>query len=647
MSNTTSVVMGVAAAAALATAGVVATAVGGDDASVVRHDLPDRLGPGDAARFTVVMKNEGATTWDGGYRLGVVDDLAGDGARFIETTGAEPNRVHLPAGTLIAPGAEHAFSFAVKAPAAERAYAVKFRMVHEGVAWFGAIAEKSVTVAAATDAATLVRFDAPDRIAPGDRARFKAVLRNTGTSTWDSAMRLGVVDDGAGAGARFLEGTGGDAIRVNLPTGVRVAPGQEQEVSFDVVAPQAERTYTVRFRMVHEGVRWFGDTAQKSIAVAKGTPPPPPAPVAEDAALVALEIPDKLPPGVRTRLKVTLKNTGNSTWAAGPYRLGVVGDGAGDACRFIEPTGAEPNRIHLPPGTAIAPGQEHAFSFDVVSPSVTRVYDLQFQMIHEGVVWFGAVARRLTEVAAGAPPPPGAPARRGRVRAVGRCLVDDDGPFNALGASVFWAAWAYKNDRPKLERALSFLSRNGYDYIRAFGQVGDPKNPGFWKDRLIEASDPTLPATLAAVTDLAYDSYGLRVEWTIFASADVIPTRALRQAFVDRFIELSKGREHKIIHFELANEYWQTGFPIPVGLDELRYLTKYLNDRTDILVAASSPDGPDAQDWLKLYGGGIADIGTVHFDRDVKKADGAWRPVRQPWEYPYVSGMPAIGSNNE
>lgn len=646
MPTTTTTLASLAAAAAMLTAGAVAATGGGTyDAAVVSFDIPARLAPGQATRFKVVVKNTGTMTWDDGYRLGVVDDLAGDGARFIETTGAEPNRVHLPPGKLVPPGDEHEFSFAVLAPAATRVYSVRFRMLHEGVDWFGERVEKAVTVAAALDAARLVRFDAPDRISPGERATFRIVLRNAGTSTWDTAMRLGVVDEGAGDGARFLEGTGRDAIRVNLPAGVRVAPGQEQELAFDVVAPAQERAYSVRFRMVHEGVQWFGDTAEKGIVVAKGTPPP--AANDEDAALTRIDMPDALPPGARTRLKVTLRNLGRTTWTAGPYRLGVVGDGAGDAARFIETTGAEPNRVHLPAGASVAPGQEHEFGFDVIAPNAARVYDLRFQMIHEGVTWFGPVVAKSLEVAVGAAPPQGAPARRGRVRAAGRCLMDDDGTFNALGATLFWAAWAYKNDRPKLERALSFLSRNGFDYIRAFGQVGNPQNPTFWANRIIDASDPTLPATLAGVTDLAYDSYGIRVEWTIFASADVIPTRARRQAFVDTCLAMSKGREHKIIHFEIANEFWQTGFPGPAGLDELRFLTKYLNDRTDILVAASAPDGFEGSDLQRVYRGNIADIGTIHFDRDVRKADGPWRPVRQPWEYVYAPDVPAIGSNNE
>ena len=52
--------------------------------------------------------------------------------------------------------------------------------------------------------------------------------------------------------------------------------------------------------------------------------------------------------------------------------------------------------------------------------------------------------------------------RSGRVRLEGRSLADDGGKFNALGASLFYGAWAYRHDRPRLERNLKTLSRSGF-----------------------------------------------------------------------------------------------------------------------------------------------------------------------------------------
>src|SRR5687768_5580669 len=72
--------------------------------------------------------------------------------------------------------------------------------------------------------------------------------------------------------------------------------------------------------------------------------------------------------------------------------------------------------------------------------------------------------------------------RPGRVRLDGHSLTDDAGPFLGLGASYFTALWRCKNDRPRLESDLAFLSRNGFNYYRLLSMVGH--HPG-WKGREI------------------------------------------------------------------------------------------------------------------------------------------------------------------
>lgn len=238
--------------------------------------------------------------------------------------------------------------------------------------------------------------------------------------------------------------------------------------------------------------------------------------------------------------------------------------------------------------------------------------------------------------------------RTGRVRAEGSSFADDGGKFNGLGATMMWAAWAYKHDRAKLEQELETLSKNGFGYIRALGTVGDYEKNDYWEGREIDWRDPAYKETIAGLTDLAYDKYGLRVEWTLIGDGQLnIPKESDRYKLADTFLEMSQGREHKIMHFEVANEAWQNGFSGDDGAKQLRELTKYLNDRTDILVASSAPPGGTPEDVKAYYEGGVADVGTFHFDRDVSKTEGHWRPVRQPWEYRYDPTLPKLGSNNE
>lgn len=237
--------------------------------------------------------------------------------------------------------------------------------------------------------------------------------------------------------------------------------------------------------------------------------------------------------------------------------------------------------------------------------------------------------------------------RTGAVHVDGKQFADDAGKFNGLGATFMDAAWLYQNDRPKLEAQLQALAEGGFTHFRALGAVGNPDKADFWDGKEINPNDPAYKETIAGLTDLAYDKYGLRVQWTLIGSGEMAPSEADRTRLVDTFLEMSKGREAKIMHFEIANEAWQNGFGGDQGTEQLRRLTKYMNDRTDIPVAASAPPSNDDAEVEAYYKGNIADLATIHFDRDTSKADGPWRPVRQPWEYQFHSGVPAMATSNE
>jgi hypothetical protein len=192
------------------------------------------------------------------------------------------------------------------------------------------------------------------------------------------------------------------------------------------------------------------------------------------------------------------------------------------------------------------------------------------------------------------PPGPGAPVakRTGRVRVEGSSFADDGGRFNALGATYMSALWQYQNDRPRLEKTLAELKANGVDYIRALGVVGDVNAPDYWDGRELDWRAPGYKKAVAGLTDLAYDTFGLRVEWTLIGDGQKnIPHERDRFALVDTFAEMARGREEKIMYFEVANEAWQNGFSGDAGAEQLRRLTKALNDKTDVLVASSAPDG--------------------------------------------------------
>jgi hypothetical protein len=151
------------------------------------------------------------------------------------------------------------------------------------------------------------------------------------------------------------------------------------------------------------------------------------------------------------------------------------------------------------------------------------------------------------------------------------------------------------------------------------------------------------------MTDLAYDRYGLRVQWTLFGGAPFTPSGPSRAALVDRFASLARGREHKLFAFEIANEAWQNGFSGPEGLAELRRLGAQLNEKTAVLVALSSPATGRA---CATYAGSGADAMTLHYQRGFGR-EGPLQPLLRPWSFPDAydrackGQLPPVVLNNE
>jgi hypothetical protein len=254
-----------------------------------------------------------------------------------------------------------------------------------------------------------------------------------------------------------------------------------------------------------------------------------------------------------------------------------------------------------------------------------------------------------------------ADAPTGSVRAERASFADARGPWLPLGATLFWAPWGYRHDRERLERELALLARHGVDYIRVLGQVGAPTVDDSWADRPIDprwtstsacsgtsaGRCATYDEVIAGLTDLAFDRYGLRVEWTIFGSTAFTPTPASRRELVDRVLKMSVGREHKIIHFEIANEFYHNGFEGADGLEELRALGRYMQERTAILVALSAPRQSDCAVMQRLYAGGVGEVVTEHLSRSIRGPAGVWEPVRAPWTLQACDGLPPLRSSNE
>lgn len=352
----------------------------------------------------------------------------------------------------------------------------------------------------------------------------------------------------------------------------------------------------------------------------------------EDAEVVDAGFPVVIACGGVGLATITMRNTGMTTWtAAEGYALGAVDDS--------DPLHAD-GRVPLPDAIEIAPGQSHTFEIELDAPGTDGAVTSDWQMVHEQVRWFGDAHLAGVDIACDI-------SQGGPVRLDGRSFADDGGPFVSLGVTMMWAAWAYRNDRPRLEANLQVLADSGFGSIRALGVVGDPAARDYWDGREIELGWDDYAEVIRGTSELAWDEYGLRVEWTLIGDGQItVPTPRMRDALQNEFLALAEARPDTILHLELANEAWQNGFAGDDGLAELRARTSVMRDSTDVLVAASAAVSDGCSDMLALYDGDIADIATVHTDRDLGTAAGPWGPVLRPLAVNTCSRV-LIPTNNE
>jgi hypothetical protein len=98
-------------------------------AAFVDQSVPAEMSPDQSYTVSVRMRNTGTATWTAAesYRIGSLNPIDNEVWGF--------RRVAVP--DVIAPGAEANFTFALKAPRTPGEYNFQWRMVQDGVEWFG------------------------------------------------------------------------------------------------------------------------------------------------------------------------------------------------------------------------------------------------------------------------------------------------------------------------------------------------------------------------------------------------------------------------------------------------------------------------------------------------------------------------------
>jgi RHS repeat-associated protein len=212
--------------------------------------VPTTMVSGNLYTVNVTMANIGTTDWT----VGSPYFLGSQNAENNLTWGG--NRASLSA--VSSAGTAGSFDFQVRAPA-PGTYNFQWRMVQEGVEWFGAYTQNVVvTVVAPVNGAQVVGASVPASMAPGQVVPISVTMKNTGGTTWpaNSVYRLGSTNP--------YDTKLWTVSRVNLANAV--APGQQYTFAFSVTAPTAGN-YVMGWGMLQEGAQWFGDTSNSAVSV--------------------------------------------------------------------------------------------------------------------------------------------------------------------------------------------------------------------------------------------------------------------------------------------------------------------------------------------------------------------------------------------
>jgi hypothetical protein len=181
--------------------------------------------------------------------------------------------------------------------------------------------------------------------------------------------------------------------------GEQVPPGGQYTFNLELRAPEQPNPAALTdWRMVHDNVAWFGEAAARTVNVSCQQP-------VDDAVVVAVDLPSWLMCGEPYLASVTVRNTGTTAWTPEAYALGAVGD-------YDDLEG--PVRIALAAGSSVPPGGEYTFTFVLRAPGPREEPALtDWQMVHEGIGWFGQSAERVVVVECDPDPPVTFPVRPG------------------------------------------------------------------------------------------------------------------------------------------------------------------------------------------------------------------------------------------
>jgi MYXO-CTERM domain-containing protein len=132
--------------------------------------------------------------------------------------------------------------------------------------------------------AELVATDLPAEVAPGARAEVRVRIKNTGRETWrEGATFLGTAAPKDRDSALYDPETWVAPNRVATVSG-ETKSGEIGEFAFTILAPDADQELSETFKLVEDGVSWFGPPVQLDVEIVGSSSDPPSSPPPDDGS---------------------------------------------------------------------------------------------------------------------------------------------------------------------------------------------------------------------------------------------------------------------------------------------------------------------------------------------------------------------------
>ncbi len=358
--------------------------------------MPASLEAGSTTAVTVSMTNTGATTWSAGGSNPVRFSYHWLSGACPGTAPAVWDGVRTALSSDITRGiGVSGLNARIKAPATAGTHCLAYDMVREGVLWFSragaATRTSTVTVTASPYGVSWDSSFSPGGLVAGTTAYTWVTVTNAGTLTWPSSgpnpVRVSYHVYAGGCPPGNLSQF--ENARANLVADV--APGGSATVVLPITAPLTPGPYCIALDLVREGIAWF--SAQGAAmrwgfmqsympgydAVWTGASPDPSA-----------VIPQTMTAGTTTTATVSLWNVGTLTWpAGGPNPVRFSYHWFGGACYSSSVVIWDGVRTALPSDVPASGGTVNNLVVTIGAPPNPGTYCLWFDLVHEGVTWFG------------------------------------------------------------------------------------------------------------------------------------------------------------------------------------------------------------------------------------------------------------------